>query len=327
MNLTGKDKMSKKIATTIEYLIKRDKEPISGEGHKDAEVESQKHQALQNTTSNDPEEDTNECSECNSVIDELDSLIDNQRHQISQDTTSNDLEEDMNECNECNSVTDKLDLPKDGQKHQVLQDTINNDPEEDTKEGNESNSAIDELIDSQKYQVLQNITSNDLEEEINECNKCNRVIDELDPLKVQKNEGIEEKRDDNEEQEECSINKHGSTLARKDNNRNQENKSQETTIDGMREEENSVESQPHNIQLTSGETRGHILGSKVEAMDGNRENGENNVKENEIVQVEVVTNKKHENGIRTMDLRRSRKIPTTRSEDFLWTINCKKHPR
>jgi hypothetical protein len=98
-------------------------------------------------------------------------------------------------------------------------------------------------------------------------------------------------------------------------------------MDGMREKVNSVESQPHNIQLTSGETRGHTLESQVEAMDGNRENGENNVRENEIVQVEEVTNKKHENEIRTLDLRRSRKIPTTRSEDFLWAINSKKHPR
>jgi len=92
MNLTGKDNMSKKIATTIEHLINSDKEPISGEGHKDAEINSQKHQALQDTTSNDPEEDTNECSECNSAIDELVSLIDSQKHQILQDTTNNDLE-------------------------------------------------------------------------------------------------------------------------------------------------------------------------------------------------------------------------------------------
>jgi hypothetical protein len=70
MNLTRKDNMSKKIATTIEYLINSDKEPISGE-HKDAEINSQKHQALQDTTSNDPEEETNQCSECNSAINEL----------------------------------------------------------------------------------------------------------------------------------------------------------------------------------------------------------------------------------------------------------------
>jgi hypothetical protein len=138
MNLTGKDNISKKIATTIEQLIKSDKEPISGEVHGDAEVDSQKHQALQDTTSNDPEEDTNECSECDSAIDESDSLIENQRHQILHDTTNNDLQEDMNECN---SATDKLDPPKDGQKHQAFQDTTSNDPEEDTKEGNESNSA------------------------------------------------------------------------------------------------------------------------------------------------------------------------------------------
>jgi len=143
MNLTGKDNISKKIAATIEHLIDSEKEPISGEGYKDAEINSQKHQDLQDITSNDPEEDTNECSECNSAIDELDSLIDNQRHQILHDTTSNDLEEDMNECNECNSAIDELDPPKDGQKHQALQDTTSNDPEEDTNEDNERNSAID----------------------------------------------------------------------------------------------------------------------------------------------------------------------------------------
>jgi hypothetical protein len=42
--------MSKKIATTIEHLIKSDKEPNSGEGHGDAEVDSLKHQVLQDST-------------------------------------------------------------------------------------------------------------------------------------------------------------------------------------------------------------------------------------------------------------------------------------
>jgi hypothetical protein len=98
-------------------------------------------------------------------------------------------------------------------------------------------------------------------------------------------------------------------------------------MDGVREEGNSTESQLHNIQLTSSETRGHILESREEVLDGNRENRENNVRDNEIVQVEDAKNKKHENGIRTMDLRRSRKMPATRSEDFLWTTDCKKHPR
>jgi len=128
--LTGKDNMSKKIATTIELLINSDKEPINGEGYKDAEINIQKHQDVQNTTSNDPEEDTDECSECNSVFDSLDSFIANQRHQILHDTTSNDLEEEMNECNKFNSSIDESDPPKDGQKRQALQNSTSNDPEE-----------------------------------------------------------------------------------------------------------------------------------------------------------------------------------------------------
>ena len=111
-------------------------------------------------------------------------------------------------------------------------------------------------------------------------------------VKIQNNEGIGKKYDDSEGQEELITSKNGSTLVGKSNNRNQDNKSQETIMDGGREEGNSAESQLHNIQLTSSETRGHILESREEVLDGNRENRENNVRDNEIVQVEDVKNKK-----------------------------------
>jgi hypothetical protein len=142
--------------------------------------------------------------------------------------------------------------------------------------------------------------------------------------KIQNNEELGKKYDDSEGQEEIITSNNGSTLVGKSNNRNQANNSHETSMEGVREEGNSAESQLHNIPLTSSVTRGHILESREEVLDGNREN---NVRENEIVEIEDVNIKKHENGIRTMELRRSRKTPATRSEDFLWTIDCKKHPR
>ena len=146
-------------------------------------------------------------------------------------------------------------------------------------------------------------------------------------VKIQNNEGIGTKHDGNEGQEELITSKNGSTLVGKSNNRKQDNKNQETTMNGVIEEGNSAESKIHNTPLTSSETKELILESREEVLDGNRVNRENNARDNEIVEIEDVKNKKYENGIRTMDLRRSRKIPRTRSEDFLWTIDCKKHPR
>jgi len=45
----------------------------------------------------------------NSAIDELDFLTDSQKHQVLQNTTNNDPEEDINECNKCNRVMDEVD--------------------------------------------------------------------------------------------------------------------------------------------------------------------------------------------------------------------------
>jgi len=173
------------------------------------------------------------------------------------------------------------------------------DPEEAMEERRDSTVRINERTQvqkgndgSQESKGLGRTTNGDGKEGDPTKTQNNSYQLENGIVKIRNNEGIGKKYDDSDGQEELITSKSGSTLVGKSNNRNQDNKSQETIMDGVREEGNSAESQLHNIQLTSSETRGHILESREEVLDGNRENRENNVRHNEIVQVEDVKNKK-----------------------------------
>ena len=139
LNSTGKDSMSKRIITTIEYLLHSEKAPIRGKWYKDEEIGSPEHQASQDATSSDSEQAKNKCSatdvpdistgqdteqkltfkgpQTSSSSDKEpksgewyeNAEIDSLKHQASQDATSNNPEETKNECSECNSATDASD--------------------------------------------------------------------------------------------------------------------------------------------------------------------------------------------------------------------------
>jgi hypothetical protein len=62
-------------------------------------------------------------------------------------------------------------------------------------------------------------------------------------------------------------------------------------------------------------------------MDGAGEGGASTGRGNASTQAEVGNNEKQGNVIVTKAVGRARKTPVTRTNDFLWTVNCKKHPK
>ena len=65
----GDYSMAKKIATTIERLLNRKVEPISGKWYTEEETDNQEHQAKQGKIDNNPEDENSECSSTLGVLD------------------------------------------------------------------------------------------------------------------------------------------------------------------------------------------------------------------------------------------------------------------
>jgi hypothetical protein len=63
LNSEGKESMAKKTATTIECLLNRKVEPISGKWYTEEE-----HQAMQEKTDNNPEDEKSECSSTSGIL-------------------------------------------------------------------------------------------------------------------------------------------------------------------------------------------------------------------------------------------------------------------
>jgi hypothetical protein len=71
MNSEGKDSMSKKTASTIEYVLNNKVEPISGKWYTDNETYIFDHQPMQGKIDNNLEQRNNECSSTSGVLDTL----------------------------------------------------------------------------------------------------------------------------------------------------------------------------------------------------------------------------------------------------------------
>ena len=71
LNSAGKESMSQKIATTIDCLLNKKVELISGKWYNVTETDCQEHQVVQGTISNIPEDEKSESSSTSGVLDIL----------------------------------------------------------------------------------------------------------------------------------------------------------------------------------------------------------------------------------------------------------------
>jgi len=71
LNSGRKESMAKKISTTIECLLNRKVEPISGKWYTEEETDNQEHQAMQGKIDNNQEDENSECSSTSGVLDTL----------------------------------------------------------------------------------------------------------------------------------------------------------------------------------------------------------------------------------------------------------------
>jgi hypothetical protein len=71
LNSGGKESMPQNTATTIECLLNRKVELISGKWYNDEETDSQEHQDVQGMIGNIPEDEKSECSSTSGVLDTL----------------------------------------------------------------------------------------------------------------------------------------------------------------------------------------------------------------------------------------------------------------
>jgi hypothetical protein len=71
LNSGGKESMAKKISTTIECLLNRKVEPISGKWYTEEETDNQEHQAMQGKIDNKQENENSGCSSTSGVLDAL----------------------------------------------------------------------------------------------------------------------------------------------------------------------------------------------------------------------------------------------------------------
>ena len=103
-------------------------------------------------------------------------------------------------------------------------------------------------------------------------------------------------------------------------------KAQKKTADGVEEGRDSTVNKHDSTQVDDGDKRRQENEDPGKTMDGAGEGGASTGRGNASTQVEDGNNGKQENVIVTKALGRTRKTPVTRTDDFLWTVNCKKHP-
>jgi tRNA 2-selenouridine synthase SelU len=71
LNSENKESMAKKIVITIECLLNRKVEPISGKWYTEEETDNQEQQAMEGKIDNNPEDENSECSSTLGVLDTL----------------------------------------------------------------------------------------------------------------------------------------------------------------------------------------------------------------------------------------------------------------
>ena len=143
----------------------------------------------------------------------------------------------------------------------------------------------------------------------------------------QENEGLGKAMDGVGEEGDSTVSKNDSTQVEDGNNRRQESEGPGKTTDGVGKGGNSTVSKNDTTQVEDGDKRRQENEGPGKAMDGVGEGGDSTVRKNASTQVEDGNNGRQENELAAKVSGRTRKTSVKRTDDFLWTVNCKKHSR